>query len=250
LNWQSLRFPHPRELKTAHEGNFFVCGEPPSKDPAKQSDISYLSQKDLHINKVAQTKTGVKIELKWKADVHVFEVPLFGLHHGHNAALAFAMGLKLGLNSGAMIKALKTLPQIDHRLEVKKQPDGSRLIDDAYNSNPLGFRSALDFMVTTSTDGKKILITPGMVELGVAHDEVHAKIGQYAGEVVDACVVVAPSRIPTFVKGFQQTGGAKTLVQVETFDEANKWLSENRSEGDLILLENDLPDIYERIPKM
>ena len=239
-----------RELKTNNEDNFLVCGEPPSKDPSKQSDVCYLTKKDLHINKVAQTRTGIKIELKLKSDVHIFEVPLFGIHHGHNAALAFAMGLKLGINSGAMITALKTLPQIDHRLEVKKQPDGSRLIDDAYNSNPLGFRSALDFMVTAKTEGKKILITPGMVELGVAHDEVHQKIGEYAGEVCDVAIVIAPKRIPTFISGFKQTGGGKTLLEVASFAEANKWLTENRVEGDLILIENDLPDIYENIPKM
>lgn len=250
IHERTLRFPYPRELKTAQDSHFLVCGEPPNKDPSKQKDTCYLSKKDLHINKVAQTRTGVKVELSWKSDVHVFEVPLFGIHHGHNAALAFAMGLKLGLNSGGMIKSLKTLPQIDHRLEVKRQPDGSRLIDDAYNSNPLGFRSALDFMVITKPEGKKILITPGMVELGVAHDEVHQKIGEYAGEVVDVAVVVAPHRIPTFVSGFKQTGAAKTLIQVDTFDEANKWLAENRAAGDLILIENDLPDIYERIPKL
>jgi len=250
IHERTLRFPYPREVKNAHESNFLVCGELPNKNPAKQTDVSYLSKGDLEIHKIAQTRTGVKIEMKWKRDVHVFEVPLFGMHHGHNAALAFAMGLKLGLNSGAMIKALKTLPQIDHRLEVKKQPDGSRLIDDAYNSNPMGFRSALDFMVMAETEGKKILITPGMVELGVAHDEVHAKIGEYAGEVVDVAIIVSPKRIPTFIKGFKQTGGAKTLIEVETFDEANKWLAANRGEGDLILLENDLPDIYERIPTM
>lgn len=249
IHERTLRFPYPREVRSAYEDSFLVCGEPPGKDSPK-ADISYLSKNDVHINKVAQTRTGIKIELKWKSDVHVFEVPLFGIHHGHNAALAFALGLKLGLSPAGMIKALKTLPQIDHRLEVKEQPDGSRLIDDAYNSNPLGFRSALDFMVTAETEGKKILITPGMVELGVAHDEVHLKIGEYAGEVVDVAIVVAPKRIPTFVKGFKQTGGAKVLVEVETFDEANKWLAANRGPGDLILLENDLPDIYERIPKM
>ena len=143
-----------------------------------------------------------------------------------------------------------TVPQIEHRLEVKRQSDGLTVIDDAYNSNPLGFKAALDLMALINAEARKILITPGMVELGHAHDEAHDTIGQYAGRVCDIAVIVKGERIPTFFQGFLKTGGGKALVEVDTFAEAAEWLQANKRVGDIVLIENDLPDLYERIPKI
>ena len=97
---------------------------------------------------------------------------------------------------------------------------------------------------------RKILITPGMVELGAVHNEVHEKIGQYAAEVCDVVLAVNPKRIKTFIEGFKAKANGKTLEEFATFDDAQKWLEKNRQEGDIILIENDLPDIYERVPKI
>lgn len=89
-----------------------------------------------------------------------------------------------------------------------------------------------------------------MVELGKAHNEAHAKIGESAGELCDVAIVVKGKRIPTFIKGFKKTGNGKTLKEVDTFDDAQKWVAKNKQSGDTILIENDLPDMYERIPKI
>ena len=250
IHERTLRFQSSRQLKLDNPKRFTVCGEPPEIDPHKQVGANYLSKEDFHINKVDQTDSGLKVALSWEGKNHTYTIPLFGLHHGHNASLAIATALKLGLEEEDIRKTLTSLPQIEHRLEVIKHPDGSTVIDDAYNSNPMGFRSALDLLAVLKTGGKRILITPGIVELGSAHDEAHATLGEYAGEVCDVAVVVLPKRIPSFIEGFKKTGGSKTLIQVETFDEASEWLANNRQSGDLILLENDLPDMYERVPKM
>ena len=140
------------------------------------------------------------------------------------------------------------MPQIQHRLEVKKQPDGTIFIDDAFNSNPEGFASALNLL--GAFPGRKILITPGMVELGAAHDEEHEKIGRRAGEICDIVLLVLPQRVPSFVKGFKATGGDKRLVEIASFKDALGWLDRSRQPGDVVLIENDLPDIYESLPKI
>jgi len=251
IHERTKRFSHAREMRIEHPDHFIVCGEPPEIDPAKRKDVNYLEKTDWHIVSVEQLATGLELKLSKDGKPYGFEIPLYGIHHGHNAALAITLALELGMGPLAIIQALKSLPQIQHRLEVKRQPDGTRLIDDAYNSNPLGFRSALDLMaIIQNSSGRNILITPGMVELGSAHNEVHEKIGTYAGEICDVAIVVSSKRIPTFIRGFQKTGASKTLIEVDSFEDATKWLSDNRKEGDIILLENDLPDIYERVPKM
>ena len=94
------------------------------------------------------------------------------------------------------------------------------------------------------------MITPGMVELGAIHNEAHKKVGEYAGEVCDVAIVVQGKRIPSFIKGFKKTGANKTLHEVNSFAEAQIWINKNKQDGDVVLLENDLPDIYERVPKI
>jgi len=124
------------------------------------------------------------------------------------------------------------------------------LIDDAYNSNPIGFQSALNLLGSLKESYRKILITPGMIELGLAHDEAHLKIGEAAGETCDICLIGTPARSPTFVKGFKNTGGAKTLMEFESFKDAQIWYAQNKTDKDIILIENDLPDMYERVPSI
>lgn len=228
-----LRIPYARHKADEKRGQFVICGE--------------TGANDFSITQVTQGSDGLEVRIVWNSKPYVLNVPLFGLHHGHNAALVFATAATLGIPPEYIIAALKSVPQITHRLEVKKQGDGTILIDDAFNSNPEGFRSALD--VLAAMQGRKILITPGMVELGAAHDAEHEKIGRRAGEVCDVVLAVLPERIPTFLAGFQAAGG-QNLIAVASFKEASAWLDANKKPGDVVLIENDLPDIYERLPRI
>lgn len=250
IHERTLRFSYPNSLRNNHPHNFLVCGEPASPDPKKNKETSYIQDGDLLITKIQQMPEGLAVDLTYNSKAYNLKFPLYGIHHGHNAALAFAAALELGIPAENIVTALKSLPQIEHRLEVRKQPDGTLLIDDAFNSNPVGFNSALGLLSAISKTGRKILITPGMVELGVAHDEAHEKIGKYAGEICDIALVISGQRIPTFIEGFKAGGSEKTLLEMDSFSAAQDWLQENKKEGDVILIENDLPDMYERIPKM
>lgn len=251
IHERTLRFPYPRELREQHNDSFIVCGEPPEIDPEKRKQKSYLTADDIQIQKLVQAKKGLELRLTWKGKTYIIEAPLYGLHHGHNLALAFATALELGVAPDAIHAALKTLPQIRHRLEVTHRADDTILIDDAFNSNPIGFSSALELLGTLrGKSGRAILITPGMIEMGKAHDEAHKKVGEYSGEICDVALVVNPKRIPTFVEGFKTSGANKQLIEVKSFQEASAWVEKNKKPGDVILIENDLPDMYERIPKM
>src|SRR5206468_1730600 len=77
------------------------------------------------------------------------------------------------------------------------------VIDDAYNSNPIGFASALGLLdVLCPPGGRRILVTPGMVELGAAHQEEHERIGRLAAKHVDVLVAVAPQRVEPLAAAF------------------------------------------------
>jgi UDP-N-acetylmuramoyl-tripeptide--D-alanyl-D-alanine ligase len=130
---------------------------------------------------------------------------------------------------------------------VKRQQDGSILIDDAYNSNPVGFANGLAILdLLRSGEGRRILVTPGMVELGAAHDEEHEKIGTLAGQHVDILLPIVPERIQGLVDRYGAANPAGTVLPCRNFGEASRWMSENLRAGDAVLIENDLPDLYER----
>src|SRR5260370_21458116 len=89
--------------------------------------------------------------------------------------------------------SLRSTPQIAHRLEVKRQGDGTIVIYDAYNSNPVGFASALALLDTLRRPcGRRILFTPGMAELGSEHVAEHARLSRLATRHLAIPVAVAP----------------------------------------------------------
>jgi UDP-N-acetylmuramoyl-tripeptide--D-alanyl-D-alanine ligase len=244
---RTLRFEHAQKMREEFAEQFIVCGE---KEAELAGQPSFLKDGDLEVTKIDQLPNGLSVKFSWKDEDHKITAPLYGLHHGHNLVLAFVTALHLGIDAKDIQTALKTMPQIQHRLEVKPQENGTVIIDDAYNSNPIGFRSALELLAILGKKGRKILITPGMVEMGNAHAEAHDKIGRFAGQVCDVVVVVQGQRIPSFVDGYRAAGSNKIVVEVRSFAEAQSWMSNNHQKGDVILVENDLPDLYERVPKL
>ena len=203
---------------------------------------------DLRILAQSQSKDGLSLSLTWQGGTYEFTVPIFGTHQITNIALVFAVACAFGADPESVVLALKSTPQITHRFEVKPGPNGAALVDDAYNSNPEGFASALETLdILVEADGRRILATPGMVELGDAHDEEHTRLGEIAAAHVDTLLAIAPSRIESFVDAFEQhTGDETETIRCESFAEANDWIAENAKSGDVVLLENDLPDLYER----
>lgn len=202
------------------------------------------------IEKAEQTRKGLKITLSYNDKKYTLEAPLFGLHHAENVALAFTAALALGFDAQLVQDALKSTPQIPHRLEVKPQTDGTTVVDDAYNSNPIGFASALELLDTLRTnDGRRIVVTPGMVELGAEHDHQHSLIGAKAAQHADILVVVAPQRVPSLIESFRKHAGEGRVVEVPSFAAAREWIQTYKLPGDIILLENDLPDLLEDKPR-
>ena len=147
------------------------------------------------------------------------------------------------LTSEKIIDRIKSIKPIDHRLELKNLGD-SLMIDDAFNSNPDGAKAALDVLATF--DGyEKIIITPGMVELGSVEEEENKKLGSYASSICNRIYMVGKKRADIISKGIEQN---ENLHEVKTFDKVEdaiiyaRTLSCDRPK--VILIENDLPDNY------
>ncbi|MBV8549374.1 MAG: UDP-N-acetylmuramoyl-tripeptide--D-alanyl-D-alanine ligase [Alphaproteobacteria bacterium] len=232
LHQQTLSQPYAAGQVAAHRGQAWVCGAGPDADAAVQD--------------VQTTPQGLTLSLTWCGMTYALQVPLFGKHHADNVALAFVAAATLGIAPEKIVYALRTVPQIKHRLEVKKQGDMT-LIDDAFNSNPRGFAEAVDVMalLASAGQGRAILVTPGLVELGERHDQVHHDLGVHAAQKSDVVLAIAPDRIPDFITAIQQTAPGKTLLLMPTMAAALAWVRDNARASDVVLLENDLPDLYE-----
>lgn len=202
---------------------------------------------DFKTSDISVSSNGIKFKLEYNKQKYTISAPVFGIHQAQNISLAFIMALKLGIPADTIIAALKTLPQTEHRLEVKQQ-DNLTIIDDAFNSNISGFKSALSTLhiLAKEKKGRAILITPGMVELGREHNAQHIEVANMALDTCDIVIAVVPERIKSFVDTF--TAGKKSkqeIILVNTLAEARQWLSANSKKNDVILYENDLPDVFE-----
>ncbi len=201
--------------------------------------------RDYYYENVEQTPEGLSFIFVAQGQKFGLEVPLFGLHHITNIVLAVTMALKLGVPMNTIAARLRSLPQIEHRLEVKRQNNGITIIDDAYNSNIDGFRSALG-LLRTLKKGRNILMTPGMIEMGALHDKLHAELGKTAAGIADIVLLVTPERMQAFAKAFRDNAPADAeLIEIGTRTEAFSWLDKNLISGDTLLIENDLLDSYE-----
>ncbi len=193
------------------------------------------------------TPNGLKISVREQGETQTLLVPLFGKHQAGNIVVVAATARALGLPWSAIKGALASVPQIRYRLEVSKSADAPTIINDAYNSNPIGFAAALECLdVLVEAGGRRILVTPGMVELGAIHDQEHERLGKLAAEHSDVVCVVTPDRIPTFVKGLEAANdGSTTVMTFATQDAAESWVKNNWQVADVVLFENNLPDLYE-----
>jgi UDP-N-acetylmuramoyl-tripeptide--D-alanyl-D-alanine ligase len=201
----------------------------------------------LRIDSVKQSSDGMEIMVAWGGLPYTLRAPLFGDHQAIDISLAFAAACQLGVAPKSAAIALTSVAQISHRLEVKRQPRGSVLIDDAYNSNPVGFANGLRILdLFRGAGGRRFLVTPGMVELGSAHDSEHTKIGVLAASHVDVLLPVLPERIATLTAAYRAGNPQGVIVPCRSFTEAQAWLNANLGPEDVVLVENDLPDLYEK----
>ena len=164
-------------------------------------------------------------------------------HNVINVMGAIDVANRFGIPLKELRIPVRRLRPAQHRMEMKESGEVT-IIDDAYNSNHIGSKAAVETLALF--DGIRILITPGMVELGEDEEEYNRKFGTYAADCCDWILLVgekhtAPIREGIMSKGFPE-GNCRTFGKVE---EAIDFAYRIRGEGHkYILLENDLPDNY------
>jgi UDP-N-acetylmuramoyl-tripeptide--D-alanyl-D-alanine ligase len=174
-----------------------------------------------------------------------FETQLLGEHNVLNILLAVAVGRAMGLRLRQMAHAVRRVEPVEHRLALRK--DGPvTVIDDAFNSNPVGARNAVDILSQFNAK-RRVIVTPGMVELGEKQDEENRRLGEYiARQGVDLAVLVGDEQTAAIREGLRTRQFPDERLKVfPTLFDAQDFLKSYLRPGDVVLYENDLPDQYE-----
>ncbi|MBT7617022.1 MAG: UDP-N-acetylmuramoyl-tripeptide--D-alanyl-D-alanine ligase [Calditrichaeota bacterium] len=232
--------PLCREIGDAHNGRviYFYVEKDESDAPVDKASVS---ARNIHLSPVGSDFT-ISFTDGEELEIHL---PLLGRPAIANAVASAAMAEQLGVPKRGIKRALASMPQVQHRLEAKPGEGGVRIIDDAFNSNPIGAASALE-VLSQATDGLRILVTPGMVELGEMESEANYKFGKQAAVACDLAVLVGVNRVEPIRKGLLDGGfDEEKIWVVSTLNEGLDKLKGYLQPGDTMLLENDLPDQYD-----
>ena len=164
-----------------------------------------------------------------------------------NLLAAVAVADVMGVSSAHQKRAMRQIEQIEHRLSIKRTAGGTTIIDDAYNSNPQGAKMALEVLASFNrpASGRRIVVTPGFVELGERQAELNRELGRDIARSADLAIVVNQTNREAISLGLKdaQFEEEKTIL-ADSFAEASAYLASTLRAGDVILYENDLPDSF------
>ncbi len=168
---------------------------------------------------------------------------LLGKHSVNNVCLAAAVAYKIGLTPEEIAVGINRIQSIGHRLELLPNNKNIVIIDDSYNSNEDGVESAME--VLSTFEGRKIVLTPGLVELGKAENLANFNFGKTLAKHADQVIVIGTHNAETLINGLLDGGFSNENIKfAKTLNKGNAILNEIMKEGDVVLFENDLPDNY------
>lgn len=172
-----------------------------------------------------------------------FQMKLIGLHNVINVTGAIAAAHSLGISLRDLRVPVRKIQPVEHRMQMREHGSVT-LIDDAYNSNPVGSRAAVETL--NMFEGIRILVTPGMVELGEKEEAYNRQFGAFAADCCDYILLVGKKHTEPIMQGALDKGfPAEKCLAFDRLEEAMAYAYAVRGEGHkYILLENDLPDNY------
>ena len=178
-----------------------------------------------------------------KGESERFQMKLIGAHNVINVTGAIAVANTLGIPLNELIVPVRRLQPVEHRMQIREHGLVT-IIDDAYNSNPVGSKAAVETLAMF--DGIRILVTPGMVELGEEEDDYNEKFGQYAAGCCDYILLVGKKHTEPIMRGALGKGfSPEKCIAYDKLEEAMSYAYAIKGSGHkYILLENDLPDNY------
>ena len=196
------------------------------------------------VEDVKTTKEGTKFILKIQGEEpQECSTVLLGKGALSNICLAAAVASKIGLSAKEIADGINRVSRIGHRLELVPNNRGIVIIDDSYNGNVDGVNSAME--VLDLFEGRKIVLTPGLVELGKAENMANFEFGKTLAKHADKVIIIGKHNAEMLIQGLFEGGmDRNNIIFAKNLKKGNEELNELVKEDDIVLFENDLPDNY------
>ncbi|RMG79220.1 MAG: UDP-N-acetylmuramoyl-tripeptide--D-alanyl-D-alanine ligase, partial [Chloroflexi bacterium] len=238
FNWDN---PHVRQMwEQGYPQTRLAISKNLSPEEAQKQGVRFVA------TNITETLDGLNfaiVDTETNEEVFI-HTPLLGEHNVTNLLLATAVAVHEGMRLEEVAFRARTLQPAESRLVRQVTTQGITIINDAYSANPVGVIGALR-VLGLHQQGRRLLITPGMVELGDLHEEENRKLGETAAEYATDVILVGSKQTQPIAKGLQDAGFPETRLHVvETLQEAIRWYEQNLTAGDTVLFLNDLPDTY------
>lgn len=180
------------------------------------------------------------------APIMTLETRLLGSYNLSNILSAIIVAKHLQVPDSSISFAVKKLEPVQHRLEIKRNSNGITIVDDAFNSNPIGAQMAMEVLKNVE-GGRKIVVTPGMIELGEKQEFYNRQFGEQMAVAADYVILVGKKTTEPILQGLKNKKYPTDHIYVaQNFKDATRHLGTMVKVNDVVLYENDLPDTYEK----
>ena len=225
--------------KREHDGN------PVRRYATESFPVASASERaELTATNIQHTDEGLTFTIHTSVGTTEIRTQLLGRHNVSNILAATAVATECGMTLEEIRVAIANVAPVPHRLQLTSSEGNVTIIDDSFNANPVGAKAALE-VLTEIQGGKKVLVTPGMVELGEREYEENKRLGEHAADVCDLVILVGPRRTTPILDGLKaaQYPNQQIIVALN-LEEVKQHLATQMQAGDVVLFENDLPDNY------
>lgn len=202
------------------------------------------NQPDYLIDEIDSRPDGVTWNLVTPTTAYNVSVPLRGPHQPLNVTPALLVAEFMGMPWSALVIESAKLKPGPNALSIYTYKKAT-IIDDTYNSNPKGFKAALDILASFSSKIPRVVITRGMLELAEKSAEYHATIGEEIAFCANELIIISPDSADDFMRGVTALKN-KYPLEVQLIFEPNKLLEYIKVKADqpvIILLENRQPSL-------
>ena len=213
------------------------------KSPCKIIRYAVEGEGDYKANDVVYGAGGVSFTL---GNGEHYCSRLLGVGNLLNILASIAIADHLGVPANKQRNAIARLQPVEHRLSMKVA-NGITVLDDAYNSNPTGAKMSLGVLkeFAVGEGNKRIVITPGFVEMGTRQAEANKELGRTIAVSCDYAIIVNAVNREAIKSGIEEGGlPAEKYFLADSLNHAHQQLAKILRPGDVVLYENDLPDNF------
>ena len=213
------------------------------KSPCKIIRYAVEGEGDYKANDVVYGAGGVSFTL---GNGEHYCSRLLGVGNLLNILASIAVADQLGVPANKQRNAIARLQPVEHRLSMKVA-NGITVLDDAYNSNPTGAKMSLGVLkeFAVGEGNKRIVITPGFVEMGTRQADANKELGRAIAVSCDYAIIVNAVNREAIKSGIEEGGlPAEKYFLADSLNHAHQQLAKILRPGDVVLYENDLPDNF------